>query len=273
MHRRAALLAVLLLSLSGCSALLGTGPTPTTAPATPTPGTPSPTATLEPTPTATPSPYPPGYGPDGVENVSRALRAHVEALAAAESLTITNQAAVVGSDETANVSFVAAVDLAAERAFVETNVSGVGSLSRLYADGVVYARNDPADGDATYAGRNATVTPESFSGASAVRAALADATWTLEDETTVDGERAYVYTSTNLTATDRLLAPGIPREAVTAFDGEVVVTDAGVVRSVRYRATVETDGGTRTYAVHVEVSAVGATSVETPGWVEREFEG
>lgn len=269
MRRQVAVVAVtVLVLLSGCSLFGGGTPTGTDEPTG--------TATATGTPTATPVPYPTGYSENGVANATAARAGHVNGLLATDNFTLGYNATVRDENGTSRITLVQAVSPGGPRALADTVISasgdrGSGALrrTRYYANGTQYVRVRRG-GNTSYGTIDEPLPPEAFVGRQYIDAAISNVTYDDAERFEQGGETFFRFTASDIEDPGALLSERIVPADVTGGNVTLVVDRSGIVRSVRYRATVQQDGRTVSYGVTFAVAGVGRTTVERPSWAQRD---
>lgn len=263
MRRQAAILAVLaLVLLSGCS-LLGGDSTPTTEP----------TATA--TATETPVPYPAGYSADGVTNATAARTGHVEGLLATGNFTLGYNATIRAENGTSRVTLLQAVSPAEPRALSDTVVASTGDRgsqvvrrTRYYANGTQYVRLQRGK-NTSYGTIDGTLPATSFVGSQYVDAVLTNVSYDTATRVERGGETYFRFTASGIDDPGALLSDRVSPEEVSGGNVTLVVDRDGVVKSVRYDATISREGRTTRYSVTFAVAGVGNTTVQRPDWAQE----
>lgn len=268
MQRRAAtLIVVAMLALAGCSLPsgdLGVGDDPTEA-----------GADDGPTPTATPEfEYPAGYSADGVEDVEVALERHTAALSNSSGFTLAYSAAVESGDRSSVLTYDERVEPPAEEALVRVNVTS-GSVSGYYeqyytADTLYVKGKRPGAENVTYSNQSRAYDVSQFVGAEGfIRPVLENVTFASSRVVTRDGDRVVEYRDGRLREAGRLPTGDIRSGNVTEFSAVMVVHPDGTIRAIQYEATVEEGGSERRLSISIQVTDVGATTVDAPDWKDR----
>lgn len=268
MRRRAAVfLLVVLVALAGCSLPSGdlTGDTETRGD----------DGSDDPTPSPTPAfAYPAGYSDAGVENVSRALENHRSTLTGASGFQVVYSAAVEGSDRSSVVTYDVRAEPPSERALLRFNVTSrnvEGYYAQYYANDTMHvATRQPGDQNTTYSRTGQSYGADQFAGANWLfRPVLQNVSFESSRIVRRDGERVVEYSGGRLRDSGQLPTGRLQSGNVTDFSATMVVGPDGYVRSLEYRATV-VDGGTeRRLSVSIQVTNVGETTVQRPGWIDR----
>lgn len=217
--------------------------------------------------------YPAGFDAGGVTNHTEATEGHREQLLAASGFTVTYDATVTEPGNTTTVAYTQQVETGSEEVHWRMNVSSgdrAGSRAQYYADDTVYSRTRTVGSDSpSYGNRTHEYALETFTGLDFVRPALVDVSYGSSETTTHGGVPAVVYSDASVESTTGLFGQGVDPANVSEFSSTLVVGDEGVVRQLRYAATVTTDGTDRTVEVTVTVSDVGSTTVSRPAWVSE----
>lgn len=217
--------------------------------------------------------YPAGFDADGVTNDTAATRGHRETLLASSGFAVTYDASVTEPGNTTTVTYVQSVETGSEEVHWRMNVSSgdrAGSRAQYYANDTVYSRTNSVGSDSpTYGNRSHEYALGSFTGLDFVRPALVDVSYGSSEETTRAGVPAVVYSDASVESTAGLFGQGTDPANVSEFSSTLVVGDDGIVRELRYSATVTNGGTDRTVEVTVTVTDVGETTVSRPSWVSE----
>lgn len=269
MRRQVAVVAVAALALlSGCSAFGGGTPTPT----------PSGTATAPPTPTAspTPAPSPAGYDESGITNATAARDGHLEGLLATANFTLGYNATIRAPDGVSRVTLLQTVSPGEPRAVTDTFVTANGSRgsagvrrTRFYANGTQFVRVQRS-GNTSFGSIDGTLPAAAFAGRQFVDPALTNVSYDSAERFQQGGETFFQFRATDIENPEALISDRISAENVTGGQVTLVVGPDGIVRSLRYNATVDVDGRTVRYSVNFGVAGIGRTPVERPEWAQKE---
>lgn len=286
MNRRVVLLAavVLLVSLSGCSVLLGDGGTTPSPNVTDTPaGTDAPTATDGPapggetTPTAGGSETPTNDESRQTFDAASVNADHVDALEAAGSFT-TQSSLVIRNQSTSryiNGSYgVERNGPALNVANITFVVDGTDSnipLTTRYTEGTAtYERRVDDSGNAQYRRGTSPYDDDepqpvnrtvAYSLGQIARGVVDESSW----NATGGGQMEGVDVTRYDTSGEHFAVSGLE-----ANGGATLVVDAnGVVRYVAYRFVADVGGERTEYYYRGSYSGVGSTTVEEPAWTDR----
>jgi hypothetical protein len=262
MRRQVAVVAVAALALlSGCSAFGGGTPT----------ATPSDTATASPTPV----PYPVGYDESGITNATAARAGHLDGLLATANFTLGYNATISEADGTSRVTLLQAVSPGEPRAVTDTFVTANGTRgsasvrrTRFYANGTQFVRVQRG-GNTSFGTIDGTLPPAAFAGRQYVDPALTNVSYDSAERFEQGGETFLRLRATDIENPEALFSDRISAENVAGGEVTLVVGPEGVVRSLRYSATVTVDGQTVRYSVSFAVAGIGRTPVERPEWAQR----
>lgn len=255
MHRRhvATLVLALLLVVSGCSGLFGGGATPTPSP-------------QPATPTDAPFTYPSGYSESGVTDAAAAKSAHTDGILSYDSFTFGLTADIGTPNRTVQVDVSWRIDKANDRALLRRSSGDAGEV-QYYENDTVYVRTDLPDSDKTfYNSTRRSLQFEDVTGSHFVGPLLKNVTYGSATTVERNGEQLARYESEGLTGRTSFLRD--PAN-VTSFSAELLVDTDGVIRRVQYQATIDRPGGERTLDVSIEVTGLGATTVDRPDWFDR----
>lgn len=225
------------------------------------------------TPAGQSATYPDGYTESGVANATKASSSHRSALAASGGFAVDYDATVTTPNATTNVQYDQRVETESREVFRRTNVSSgdvTGLVVRYYADDTVYFKSrQPGSEETTYGNQSQSYSLGSFTGVEFVRPALEDVTYGSSEVTTRDGTDVVVYSDATLESADGLFGNSIEMANVSDFSATLVVDKSGVVRELRYSATIDRSGADRTVEVRVGVSGIDATTVDEPAWLSQ----
>lgn len=214
--------------------------------------------------------YPAGFSESGVTNATAATVGHRDALLDAHNYSISYVANVTEDDRTSTVEFLERVDADGHRVYLRYDVTGSGTTVYYYLNDTVYAKRDPPGEDNTrYANESRNFSIGRFTGARFVSPMTFNVTYGEATEVKVGGVRGYRYRSTAVDGAAAVLGRNVTDDQLRNFSATLVVDRHGIVRFVRYRATIDTDDGTRSVSVRIRVLAVNATPVPEPGWIDR----
>lgn len=291
MRRRVALLAAVavLLSLSGCSVLLGDGAAPTPTPEPTVEGqqtvertqepTATPTETATPTATATATPT---AGPQYETFDASSLNAdHVAALEAAGSFSTESSLAIRNESSTRYINGSYAI----ERGGPAANVANITYITDGGADDLPTVTRY-TEGDTTYerqVERTDSGTETRYRKASApysdsdpqpvnetvgytlgriARDVIDNSEWNRTGSGQIEGEDVTRYD----TSGDRF---GVSLAANAEGAATLVVDENGVVRYVAYRFVAQTGSERAEYVYEAAYTDVGSTTVEEPEWTDE----
>ena len=282
----AAGLLVALILLAGCSGTPGAStptagdaptqtatPVPTTRTATPTPAESTSTATTTATATTTPAgeAYPPGYGPDGIEDPGEAAAAHAEALADGRGfVAIYNATVLDGENAAVRLGWRQAAETGSEEVAAAAVRSDSGTQERYLVNDTVYVQTDPPGADNTeYDTVQTDYEVRNFTGSSVVLRTLAGAGYAAPNSETTDGTTLYRYNMTAAENPSVLFGGDIGEEDVESFGGSVTVDEDGVVRRVAYEGVVTVNGTRERLGVGLTVGGMRETTVGEPEWLDE----
>lgn len=258
----AVLLVVVLVLLSGCSAVLdgngngngsGNGNGATDAPDDP--------SSFD---------YADGYGPDGVTDGQAALESHRSSVIARGSYTGRYTYDIEDSDGSRLVDIDTRVDFEGEegrqRADVDTP-QATGKID-IYRDSETRYRKSVFNNQTSFSSSNQSFDPENLTSTEPIQPLLLNLS---EYEASVEernGVTVIVYERNGTEGVDSFL--GINESAdVTSFSATFAVDTDGVVRSANYQMTYTLNGSERGLAVEYSLSSFGETSVDRPAWVDQ----
>jgi len=264
MERRvvAAAAVVVVVSLVGCSVLLGDGGA---GPSTATP-TPEPTVTATPTPGPEAFDYPDGYGPNGVADATIAAETHAGTLAGYDSYRVRFDVGA-GDGTESRLSYRLSVDQSDETA-LEVREDGIVTRRQYYEDDRLYANVSTPDGE-QYNATDAPFAPEAFGGGEFIYPLFGAVDYGTPERVETDNGTVYRYRSERVTDPRAIVPGNVVDEGIRRFDVQLLVHEDGYVRGARY--TVVTEEGTELRGIAV-VDSVGDERVERPAWYDRAAE-
>lgn len=261
-HPLVALSVGFLLVLSGCSGLPVGG-------STDTPGGQDGGAGAG-TPTSATVTYPAGYGESGITDPGAATRAHVDAIEAYDSFTITYRATVAFPNRTTEVDYAQRVNARERRAHLVSDISDGTSVAHYYANDSVYVRTEsPQTNETSYSSQERAFDVAALSGREFVGPVVRNVSYGAPERVQRGGETVLRYESTGLEAAEGIVGQRVTVENVTDFSAVLLVDGDGLVRHVEYEATVVRNGQERAVTVAIDVTDLGATTVRRPDWVDR----
>lgn len=244
------MLVAALVAAAGCNAL---APTETTS---------------EPTTTSPPAPPPSLYDPP--LNDTAVLAAHVDALRAAGSYTLTSNTTVVASGRVERtVRTVVRGDLATGRVLVDSRSGDRVRQLYRYGNGTTYERS-VAGGSSSYGA--AAQQARNASAWSTAQVARALALFHFEYAGTTDGESGtvHVYRASGSGALDRTetFFDESASATVTGAQASLHVRPDGTVVRVSYRYSTVIAGGATTVSFSGAFAELGDTDASPPVWVD-----
>lgn len=265
MVRRSAVavsLVVVLVLLSGCSAILGDGNGMGNGNGNGvSDGTPADPSTFD---------YADGYGADGVTDGEAAIESHKSAVVERGSYTGSYTYDIDDSDGTRLVDVATRVDFETEegrqRADVDTPRAN-GSID-IYRDNETRYRKSMFNNQTSFSTQNRSFVSENLTSIEPVRPLLANLT---EYDASIgerNGEPVVVYKRNGTEGAGSFIDINESAE-VTSFSATFAVDSDGVVRSADYEISYVNDGSEVTLAVEYSVSGFGETSVTRPDWVDE----
>jgi len=280
MRRRSLILLglVVLVASAGCLGFLGDGSGTETTTTQPTDEMTDeePESTGETTATETTDDA--GSGDDG--SIARAARDHQRQLQSAGSFTARVVQNRTTDDDTANVTIEVRSDLEGEEYLMQTTGTALdrdlridrytagettyehlvlGDQERYRVDTEPYDGNvEPVDVDRAMGGKNLVGRLSEYD---------------LEADGTVThrGEEMTRYTADDPEAWGGPLPDGA--DEIDSLEMHILVDDSGIARVIEYRVSgTSTRGGTFYEYFYLEITDVGSTTVEEPGWIDEEFD-
>ncbi|PSP66451.1 hypothetical protein BRC85_09850 [Halobacteriales archaeon QS_1_69_70] len=196
------------------------------------------TSTVNATPAA--EAYPPGYGPDGIEDPGEAAAAHAEPLADGRGfVAIYNATVLDGENAALRLGWRQAAETGSEEVEATAVRADGGTQERYLVNDTVYIRTDPPGADNTeYDTVQSDYEVRNFTGSSVVFRTLAGASY-------------------------------ISEEDVELFGGSLTVDDAGIVRRVAYEGVVTVNGTRERLGAGFTVGGIRETTVSEPEWLDE----
>lgn len=254
-------LVVVLVLLSGCSAVLdggngnGSGNGNGATDATPT----DPSA-FE---------YADGYGESGVTDGEAALESHRSGVIDRGSYTGAYTYDIGDSDGTRHIVIDTRVDFQAEAGRQRADVDAPGATGSIdvYRNSETRYRKSVFNNQTSFSSTNQSFGPENLTATEPIRPLLLNLT---EYEASVgerDGVAVVVYERNGTEGVDSFLNFG-ESATVTSFAATFAVDADGVVRSAAYEITYTQNDTERSLDVEYTLSSFGETSVDRPNWVD-----
>jgi uncharacterized protein YceK len=251
-----------LLSLAGCSGVLGPASTPTTT----SDGTPDAGATT----TTDDGSGGPIYQPP--LSASTVLDGHATALEDGSTFRYVQRSrfrGVNGSGFLQETELTADVDLAADETAVSQNVTLQGE-SAAYGNATVGYIRIPTDDGPRYRRAPGNLTTPGFYQQPPIGRYVRGLNWTYRGATDRNGSTVYTYVVGDV---DQLSPSAhgldiVDPENVTSIDTRLSVREDGSIDSFEYRVRGVVDGVLVEYSLSVDWRQVGSTSVDRPAWVD-----
>lgn len=242
---------VVLVLFSGCSALLGGGP-------------------------SDPSEfdYAAGFSADGISDGQQALDSYKQSLQEEGDYTGEYGYVIVTNDGETDVNVTYRVDFEAKRAIQRAVVeapSANGTTESYYEADQLYQRSSFQGSQSGVSVRQQAFSNANLTAAEAIRPLLLNASeysTSLEER---DGETMVRYETDSIEGADDIL--GVKNVInVTSFQASFLVDSDGIVHEATYDLSyfVDTDSGPqeRSVSMTFELSAIGETTVERPSWAD-----
>jgi hypothetical protein len=234
--RLSALCLVFLVALAGCT---GGGGDPTTTPSTPTP---------------IDGDAPPGVTATDIDT-DTLVSAHLDALDN-RSYTITVEQSSGGN----SISVTSRAEAGRLPALID--VEGQGAIQEVYVTTNASYELRQGGGEQTIrrTQENASTIP---TGERYVRQVLADGNLSYTGTVERDGRTLHRLRA-GLPDLNRQIEDG----RATWFEAELLVDESGLVHSLSYRLTVERDGTESDLRIEMDLTDIGATTVDEPSWID-----
>lgn len=243
---------VLLVALSGCSALFGGGP-------------------------SDPSEfdYAAGFSADGISDGQQALDSYKQSLQAKQSYTGNYGYVIVTDQGQTDVDVTYRVDSEAKRAIQRAEIDAPnanGTTESYYDADQLYQRSSFGGSQSEVSVSQQNFSEANLTAAEAIRPLLVNASeysTSLEER---DDETMVRYETSSIEGADDIL--GVRNIInVTSFQASFLVDSEGLIHNATYDLSyfVETDSGPqeRSVSMTFELSAIGETSVERPSWADE----
>ncbi|WP_336133333.1 DUF7537 family lipoprotein [Natronomonas amylolytica] len=250
------LLAVFVL-LSGCSGLVGGD------------GNGTPTEELPEDPEA--FDYAAGFGADGVTDGETALETYNDAVQTQGNYTGEYGYVVTTNDGETDVDVEYRVDFEAERADQQAVIESPdvnATVDTYYEGDTRYTRAEYEGEQGNVGVENESFPPEQLTASEAIAPLLLNAT---EYDATVErrgGEPVVVYETTDIGDAAGIVGVENP-DSVSNFEATFVVDSEGLIHSATLQLDFVVDGNERSTTMEFELTDVGETTVERPGWADE----
>lgn len=219
--------------------------------------------------------YPPGYAASGITDASAAQQAHVDGLVATDSFAFVSNTTLQSGEGTTQTELVQRVSPDEPRALTDTFISSTGEQgstvvrrTRYYENGSQYIRVQ--EGQETSYGRvNATLQPSAFVGRQYVGGVLSNVSFDETSRIRESGETFFRLRATDLEDSESLRSSQQSSGEVVDGNVTMVVDRDGIVRALRYTATLGQDGETVQYNATFLTVGLDGTEAERPDWAQE----
>jgi hypothetical protein len=214
--------------------------------------------------------YADGYGPDGVVDGEAAVRSHRSGVIERGSYTGAYTYTIDRTDGSVVTDVKHRVDFQTEEGFqrAEVDSPNVAGVVRVYRDSDTRYERQEINNQTSINSSELSFDARNLTATEPVRPLLENVS---EYETSIEereGETVVVYERTDADGIDSFLVVNETTD-VDSFDATMTVDGDGVVRSASYEVVYTTDGGDqRTLTVEYELTAFGETSVDRPAWTD-----
>ena len=215
--------------------------------------------------------YADGFGPDGVTDGQQAVESYQSAVEARGSYTSTYSYDVRASDGNSSVDVENRVDFESQQGYQRFDIDSPeysGWMESYYEDDTRYRRSE-IDGERS----NVSVDEQNFTTAELtstdpLRALLLNVSAYETSTEQRDGTTVAVYEASGTEGVDSFY--NIDESAdISAFSATFAVDSEGLVRSATYDITYTNEGEQETVTMEFELRDLGETSVERPEWVDE----
>lgn len=253
-------LVVVLVLLSGCSAVLDGGNgngNGTVADATPTPGP----ASFD---------YADGYGPDGVTDGEAAIESHESALVDHGSYAGGYTYRIEQSTGTTDVEVENSVDFDGEAGYQRVDVEDprYTAVIEVYRDSDTRYERSEVENETSLNRTEQAFEAEDLTAIDPIRPLLLNISEYEASMGERDGDTVVVYEKSSADGVDSFY--GINESAnITSFSATLAVDSDGIVRSADYELAYTNRDQERVLTVEYSLSGFGETSVDRPDWTDE----
>ena len=252
-------LVVVLVLLSGCSAVLDGGNGDGNGAGTEVPDS------------AEEFDYADGFSPNGVTDGQQALESHQSALEARGSYTGTYSYDVRASDGNSTLDVENRVDFESQQGYQRFDVDSPaysGWVESYYEDDTRYRRSEIGGERSNVSVEEQNFTTAELTSTGPIRPLLSDVSSYEVSTEQRDGTTVAVYERSGTEGIDSFY--NVDESAdISSFSATFAVDSEGVIRSASYDITYTTEGEEQTVTMEFELSDLGETSVERPDWADE----
>lgn len=213
--------------------------------------------------------YPDGYGPDGVTDSQAAVESHQSGVIDRGSYTGTYTYTFNNSDGTTVVDVENRVDFQNQQGLQRADVTypnQEGTVT-VYRDSDTRYQRTEFNNQTSVSKENQSFDPSNMTVTEPIRPLLVNLSQYDASVEQRNGDDVVVYETSGTEGVDSF--GGINESAdITSLSATMTVDGDGVVRSATYDVKYTVDGNQRQLTVEYEVSGFGETSVERPAWVD-----
>ena len=252
-------LVIVLVLLSGCSAVLDGGNGAGNGDATDAPDSPE------------EFDYADGFGPDGVTDGQQAVETYQSAVKAQGSYTGTHSYDVRASDGNTSVDVENRVDFENQQGYQRVDVDSPaysGWVESYYEDDMQYRRSEVGGEQSDVSVDEQNFTTAELTSTDPIRPLLSNVSSYEVSIEQRDGTTVAVYERSGTEGIDSFYDINESTD-VSAFSATFAVDSEGVIHSASYDITYTTEGEEQTVTMEFELSDLGETSVERPDWADE----
>ena len=251
-------LVVVLVLLSGCSAVLDGGSGDGTGAGTETPNS------------AEEFDYADGFGPNGITDSQQALESYQSAVEARGSYASTHGFDARANDGNTSVDIENRVDFENQQGYQRADVDSPtysGLFESYYENDTRYRRSE-VGGQSNVSVDEQDFTTAELTSTDPIRPLLSNVSSYEVSIEQRDGTTVAVYERSGAEGIDSFYNLNESTN-ISAFSATFAVDSEGIVHSASYDITYTTEGEERTVTMEFELSDLGETSVERPDWVDE----
>jgi hypothetical protein len=214
--------------------------------------------------------YADGYGPDGVIDGEAAVESHQSGVVDRGSYTGSYTYEIATAEGTTLVDVENRVDFQGEEGFQRADVSypNQEGVVDVYRDSETRYRRTAFNNQTSIQTANESFDPPNLTATDPIRPLLGNVSRYDAEIERRDGVEVVVYERTDAGGIDQFLDVN-ESATINSFNATLAVDGDGVVRSARYEVDFQrSDGEKRSLTVEYELSAFGETTVDRPAWVD-----
>ena len=252
-------LVVVLVLLSGCSAVLDGGNGDGTGAGTEAPDS------------AEEFDYADGFGPNGITDGQQALESYQSAVEARGSYASTHGFDVRANDGNTSFDVENRVDFENQQGYQRVDVDSPaysGWVESYYEDDTRYQRSEVGGERSSVSVDEQNFTTAELTSTDPIRPLLSNVSSYEVSVEQRDGTTVAVYERSGTEGIDSFYNIDESTD-VSAFSATFAVDSEGVIHSASYDITYTTEGEEQTVTMEFELSDLGETSVERPDWADE----